>query len=48
MITESFKKYLSGFFDGDASIAVEKIKNTGYTLRIKFCKESQWEFNTIL
>lgn len=29
--SENFKQYLSGFFDGDGSITVEKMKG-GYTL----------------
>lgn len=32
-IDENFKKYLSGFFDGDGSITVEKF-NSGYTLKL--------------
>ena len=39
-ITDNFKKYLSGFFDGDGSITVEKLSN-GYTLRIKFCQSNE-------
>lgn len=39
-ITDDFKKYLSGFFDGDGSITVEKIKG-GYTLRIKFSQSNE-------
>lgn len=39
-ISENFKKYLSGFFDGDGSITVEKIKG-GYTLRIKFSQSNE-------
>lgn len=45
-ITENFKKYLSGFFDGDGCIAVEKMKN-GYTLRIKFCQSNENWIDTI-
>lgn len=26
-IKEEFKKYISGFFDGDGSITVEKLRN---------------------
>lgn len=33
------KQYISGFFDGDGSITVEKQKN-GYSLRIKFCQSN--------
>ena len=40
MISEEFKQYLSGFFDGDGCIAVEK-QNGGYTLRIKFSQSNQ-------
>ena len=39
-ITEEFKKYLAGFFDGDGSITLEKQKN-GYTLRIKFSQSNE-------
>ena len=35
IINEEFKKYLTGFFDGDGCITVEKINKSGYTLRIK-------------
>ena len=45
-ITEKFKKYLSGFFDGDGSITVEKMKG-GYTLRIKFCQSNENWIDTI-
>lgn len=41
MITENFKKYLAGFFDGDGCIMVEKLNNTGYTLRIKFSQSNE-------
>ena len=47
MITESFKKYLSGFFDGDGCILVEKIKDSGYTLRIKFAQSNKNMIDTI-
>jgi hypothetical protein len=47
MIAEDFKKYLSGFFDGDGSITVEKFKNAGYTLRIKFCQSNEDIIKTI-
>jgi hypothetical protein len=40
-MSESLKKYLSGFFDGDGSIGVEKLNTTGYTLRIKFCQSNK-------
>lgn len=40
-IKEEFKKYLSGFFDGDGSITVEKLNKSGYTLRIKFCQSNE-------
>lgn len=29
MIKEDFKKYLAGFFDGDGSITVEKLNESG-------------------
>jgi hypothetical protein len=45
-ITENFKKYLSGFFDGDGSITVEKMK-AGYTLRIKFSQSNENWIDTI-
>jgi hypothetical protein len=45
-ITEDFKKYLCGFFDGDGCIAVEKIKD-GYTLRIKFSQSNENWIDTI-
>jgi len=38
MVTESFKKYLAGFFDGDGCIKIEKFKNGGYTLRLVFAQ----------
>lgn len=41
VISENFKKYLSGFFDGDGSITVEKLNTSGYTLRIKFCQSNE-------
>jgi len=41
MITQDFKKYLAGFFDGDGCIAVEKLNKSGYTLRIKFCQSNE-------
>lgn len=44
--TENFKKYLSGFFDGDGSITIEKSKG-GYTLRIKFCQSNENWIDTI-
>jgi hypothetical protein len=40
-ITENFKKYLAGFFDGDGSIIIEKFKTNGYSLRIKFCQSNE-------
>ena len=41
-MTENFKKYISGFFDGDGSIIIEKFnKGTGYALRIKFCQSNE-------
>jgi hypothetical protein len=43
--TEEFKKYISGFFDGDASIGIEKQNKTGYCLRIKFCQSNK---NTLI
>jgi hypothetical protein len=46
VITEHFKKYLSGFFDGDGSITVEKSKG-GYTLRIKFSQSNENWIDTI-
>lgn len=45
-VTENFKQYLSGFFDGDGSIAIEKMKN-GYTLRIKFSQSNESWIDTI-
>ena len=45
-ITETFKKYLSGFFDGDGSITVEKMIG-GYTLRIKFSQSNEKWIDTI-
>lgn len=47
MINESFKKYLAGFFDGDGCIMVEKIKDSGYTLRIKFFQSNENWIETI-
>lgn len=47
MITEEFKQYLAGFFDGDGCIAVEKLKNSGYTLRIKFSQSNEDFINVI-
>lgn len=47
IIKEEFKKYLAGFFDGDGSIAVEKINTSGYTLRIKFCQSNENFIKTI-
>lgn len=41
MLIDNFKAYLSGFFDGDGSISIEKLKETGYTLRIKFCQSNE-------
>jgi hypothetical protein len=46
-IKEEFKKYLSGFFDGDGSITVEKLNKSGYTLRIKFCQSNEKWIQTI-
>lgn len=45
-VTEELKKYLSGFFDGDGSISVEKL-NGGYTLRLKFCQSNEDWINII-
>jgi hypothetical protein len=45
--TEHFKQYLSGFFDGDGSIGLEKQGTSGYTLRIKFYQSNQDFINTI-
>jgi hypothetical protein len=45
-ITENFKKYISGFFDGDGSITVEKSKG-GYSLRIKFSQSNENWIDTI-
>jgi hypothetical protein len=42
-IPESFKQYLSGFFDGDACILVDKFKAGGYSLRV-FMYQSNIEF----
>ena len=44
--SEEFKQYLSGFFDGDGSIAVEKF-NGGYTIRIKFSQSNEKFVETI-
>jgi len=44
---EEFKKYISGFFDGDGSIIVEKLKGSGYTLRIKFCQSNENWIKTV-
>jgi hypothetical protein len=42
MISEQFKKYLSGFFDGDGSITVEKLsEGKGFTLRIKLFQSNE-------
>lgn len=41
ILSEAFKQYLSGFFDGDGSITVEKLKESSYTLRIKFCQSNE-------
>lgn len=38
-IPKEIKQYISGFFDGDGSINIEKQKR-GYTLRIKFCQSN--------
>ena len=46
-ISENFKKYLSGFFDGDGSITVEKLNTSSYTLRIKFYQANEDWINTI-
>jgi hypothetical protein len=45
--TEHFKQYLSGFFDGDGSIGLEKQGTSGYTLRIKFSQSNEDFINTI-
>lgn len=45
-ITENFKQYLSGFFDGDGSITIEKLK-IGYVLRIKFSQSNENWIDTI-
>lgn len=47
MITEQFKQYLAGFFDGDGSITVEKLKESGYTLRIKLFQSNENWIDTI-
>lgn len=39
IITEEFKQYLAGFFDGDGCIKVEKLSNS-YTLRISFSQSN--------
>lgn len=39
-ITEDFKKYLAGLFDGDGSITVEKMLG-GFSIRIKFSQSNQ-------
>jgi hypothetical protein len=36
----SIANYLAGFFDGDGSITVEKLKQDSFTLRIKFCQSN--------
>lgn len=36
-----WEQYISGFFDGDGSICVEKIKGGGYTLRIKLFQSNE-------
>jgi hypothetical protein len=50
-ISEDFKNYLAGFFDGDGSITVERQtkdeKVTGYSLRIKFSQSNEDFINTI-
>lgn len=46
-ISENFKKYLSGFFCGDGNITLEKLKDSGYTLRIKFFQSNEDWINTI-
>lgn len=45
-ITEDFKKYLAGFFDGDGCILINKQKN-GFTLRIRFFQSNEDWINTI-
>lgn len=47
IINDEFKKYLSGFFDGDGCIAVEKINKSGYTLRIKLFQSNENGVNAI-
>ena len=46
-ISDNFKKYLTGFFDGDGCILVEKLKDDGFTLRIKFCQSNEDWINKI-
>ena len=46
-IVEDFKKYLSGWFDGDGCIMVEK-QNGGYALRIKLSQSDENWIDTIL
>lgn len=46
-VPEDFKKYLSGFFDGDGSITLEKQNDTGFSLRIKFCQSNNDWINTV-
>ena len=45
-INTEFKKYISGFFDGDGSITVEK-QSSGYCLRIKFFQSNENLIKTI-
>jgi len=45
-MTENFKKYISGFFDGDGSITVEKLNGNGsecpgFTLRVKLFQSNE-------
>lgn len=47
MVTENLKNYLGGFFDGDGNITIEKLKDSGYCLRIKFFQSDENWIDTI-
>jgi hypothetical protein len=46
-IVEDFKRYLSGWFDGDGCIMIEKQNNDGFSLRIKLSQSDENWINTI-